>query len=626
MKVQIKRAPKAPSAIAAAPGLIRTFRRFGPYVRQQRPALVLGTIGMLSQVALRVIEPWPLKIIIDVVTTPVGSVTRRIPLVGSHVDHSNLLLFSSIAILILAFLRSLAAYSSAIGFGLAGNRVLTQVRGDLYRHLNRLPLSFHAKARTGELLSHVMTDVGRLQDVAVSAAIPLMINTGLLVTMLLVMTLINWKMTLLAFSTAPLLYLMTFTVNKKIKVQNRHRRQVQGQLAASVAEGFGAMEVVQAYSLENVFEQAFSKNNKSTLTDGLKAKRLEAGLQRKVDILIAVSTGLVMFFGSKLVIQRSMTPGDLILFLLYLKTAFKPMRDTAKFSTRIAGAAASGERILELLDIVPDIEEHERAVNAPRFAGSVSFEGVTLAYAKGRRAVDGLDLHVDPGTTVALVGPSGAGKSSIGSLVPRLYDPDVGRVLIDGTDIRAYTLESLRKQIAMVLQDGVLFGVTIRENIAYGAPKATDQEIVEAARLANAHKFISALPNGYDTKIGERGVMLSGGERQRIAIARAAVRKAPIVILDEPTKGLDEANARDVVKALRRLSEGRTIIHIAHDLHTIRDADAILFVEMGKIVESGTHDQLMALRGRYAAMYISQRRSMAGGPVSGEEGLHALAG
>jgi ATP-binding cassette subfamily B protein len=344
-----------------------------------------------------------------------------------------------------------------------------------------------------------------------------------------------------------------------------------------------------------------------------------------VDILLGLASGLVLWYGAALVLRHDLTPGGLLIFLMYLRKAFNPVQDLAKYSGRIAKATAAGERILELLDRPPLVADAPGAAPAPAFRGHVRLEGVGFAYDPARPVLAGVDLEALPGQTVALVGPSGIGKSTLANLLLRLYDPDAGRVTIDGADLRQFTIASVRRQMSIVLQDGVLFGGTVRDNIAHGRPGCTDAEIVAAARLANVHEFVAGLPDGYDTMIGERGATLSGGQRQRIAIARAAVRGAPILILDEPTNGLDEENERAVVDALARLSAGRTTFLITHDLRLAARADRIAYLEDAGIREMGTHAELMRLGGRYAAVYTLQ--AAVENEVSGrEEGAsHALA-
>jgi ATP-binding cassette subfamily B protein len=342
------------------------------------------------------------------------------------------------------------------------------------------------------------------------------------------------------------------------------------------------------------------------LSEGVKASRLAAGLERGVDALVAVSTALVLWHGTMLVLRGALTPGELLVFLSYLKSAFKPVRDFAKYTGRLSRAAAASERVLDLLEQEPEVRDRQGAVPAPPLRGAVHFDGVSFAYVAGYPVVRGLDVEVTPGQRVALVGPSGSGKSTTVGLLLRFYDPDAGCVLVDGRDIREYTLESLRRQISVVLQDTILFAASVRENIGYGTPGVPPDRIEAAARLASAHEFIERLPQGYDTELGERGATLSAGQRQRLAIARAAVREAPILILDEPTIGLDEANETAVTAALERLAAGRTTLLITHDLHRAATADLILYLDQGRVAERGTHGELLKAGGRYAALYRLQ--------------------
>ncbi|MEM1310733.1 MAG: ABC transporter ATP-binding protein, partial [Cyanobacteria bacterium P01_H01_bin.153] len=317
-------------------------------------------------------------------------------------------------------------------------------------------------------------------------------------------------------------------------------------------------------------------------------------------------TALVLWRGVQLALQGAVTPGDLLVFVTYLKVAFKPMRQLAKYTGQIAKATASGERIIHLMKTEPDVQDLRGAIAAPPFRGAVRCEDVTFAYRTEQGILRYLSFDVEAGQQVAIVGPSGSGKSTLVSLLLRLYDPLEGRVLIDGHDLREYTLASLRAQISIVLQDSILFAASVRDNIAYGSPDATDADIIAAAQLANAHDFIEALPDGYDTLLGERGATLSGGQRQRIAIARAAIRNAPIVILDEPTSGLDNASEQVVVEALQRLTRDRTTFWISHNLRPTQNADQIFYLEQGQLWERGTYAELMRLNARYARLYRLQ--------------------
>jgi ATP-binding cassette, subfamily B, bacterial len=372
--------------------------------------------------------------------------------------------------------------------------------------------------------------------------------------------------------------------------------------------------VVQALSLHDMLEQNFLYQNTKSLDEGARSLKLATFLEGLVKVLMALVLALVVWRSSLLVIQKSLTPGDVLIFVNYLKTAFEPMRQITKQIGQIAKATASGERVIDILDYEPNVRDLPGAKEAHPFYGSICFEKVSFGYDPNRRILKSLDLQAEPGQQVALVGPSGSGKSTLVSLILRLYDPIEGRIIIDGKDIRSYKLDSLRQQISVVMQDSVLFAVSIRENITYGRLGASDQEVERAARLANAHGFIMELPNGYDTIVGERGGSLSGGQRQRIAIARAAIRHSPIVILDKPTTGLDSASEHAVNEALNRLTRGSTTFLISHNLRAVEQADRILYVEQGNILEQGTHRELMQQAGRYEALYRLQN------PANGHQG------
>ena len=588
------------------PGLGRLTRRFWPYLGRERPVIVASLLALYVEIGLRLLEPWPLKVVLDrVVATARGRAFHRLPILDA-VDPGTVLALSALAVIVFAGLRALAAYYNTVGFALVGNRVLTTVRSELYSHLQRLSLSFHTGARSGDLIVRVTSDVGLLQDVAVTALLPLFANALTLVGMAAVMLWLNAPLTLLALATGPLFWVFTTRRSRRIRETARRQRQQEGAMAATAAESIGAVKVIHALSLEGTFARAFTGQSRKNLATGVYATRLSAGLERTVDLLIAVGTALVLWFGARLVQRGTMTPGDLIVFLAYLKNAYRPVKDFVKYTGRLAKASAAGERVLDLLDRTPDVRDLPGAVPAPALRGAVRFEGISFAYEPGRPALEQVDCEVQPGQHVALVGPSGSGKSTFVSLIFRLYDPTAGRVLIDGRDIRDYTLASLRAQTSVVLQDSILFAATIRDNIAYGAPGAPPEAIEAAARIANAHAFIEALPHGYDTVVGERGVTLSSGQRQRIAIARAAIRRAPVLIFDEPTTGLDGESERAVIEALDRLAQGWTTFLITHDLRLAARADLILYLEDGRVRERGTHLELLQADGCYASLYRVQ--------------------
>jgi len=601
-----------PSLRDSLPGLGRLLRRFWPYVRRERRLVTASLVALYAEIGLRLLEPWPLKVVLDRILAP--STAHGHAGSGLHllrdVDPATLLMLSALAVIGFAGLRALAAYYNTVGFALVGNRVLTAVRSELYSHLQRLSLSFHTRAKSGDLIVRVIGDVGFLQDVTVTAFLPLLANALTLVGIAAVMLWLNAPLTLLALATGPLFWVCTTRLSRRIRDTARRQRQQEGAMAATAAESIGAVKVIHALSLEGSFARVFTGQSRKNLATGAYATRLAAGLERTVDLLIAVATALTLWFGARLVLRGAMTPGDLVVFLAYLRNAFHPVRDFAKYTGRLAKASAAGERVLDVLDRTPDVRDLPGAVPAPAFRGAVRFDRVSFAYEPGRPVLEEIDCEILPGQHVALVGPSGSGKSTLVSLILRLYDPTAGRVLIDGRDIREYTLASLRPQISVVLQDSLLFATTIRDNIAYGAsggPSPPPAEAVEAAAgLANAHAFVAALPQGYDTVVGERGVTLSHGQRQRIAIARAAIRRAPIVVLDEPTTGLDKENEWAVIEALERLVAGCTTFLITHDLRLAARADLILYLDAGTVHERGTHTALLRANGRYAALYRMQ--------------------
>ncbi|HKC46444.1 MAG TPA: ABC transporter ATP-binding protein [Gemmatimonadales bacterium] len=595
------------------PGLSRFTRRLWPYIRRERRLILLSLLALYVDVGLRLLEPWPLKFVLDgVVAAGRGHSFSKLPLL-KHQDPATLLAVSAVAVIVFAGLRALAAYYNTVGLALVGNRVLTNVRNDLFAQLQRLSLSFHNRARTGDLIVRVMSDVGFLQDIAVTALLPLLANLLTLVGMAAVMLWLNTPLALLAFATAPLFWLSTARLTRRIQEAARRQRQQEGAMAATAAESIGAVKVVHALSLEGTFARVFTGHSRKTLATGVIGTRLSASLERTVDVLIALATALVLWFGARQALQGAMTAGDLIVFLAYLRNAFRPLKDFAKYTGRLAKASAAGDRVLDILDRTPDVRDLPGAVVASPLRGAVQFEGITFAYEGGRPVLEDIEFTVEPGQHVAVVGQSGSGKSTLVNLIPRLYDPVTGCVRIDGRDIRAYTIASLRGQLSVVLQDTLLFAASIRENIAYGAPEASSEEIEAAARLANAHGFIEMLPQGYDTAAGERGVTLSTGQRQRIAIARAAIRHAPVLILDEPTVGLDGENERAVIEALERLAAGRTTFLITHDLQLASRADLILYLDGGHVCERGTHATLMRAGGRYAMLYRLQSAGADGG-------------
>ncbi|MGH1393330.1 MAG: ABC transporter ATP-binding protein [Trichormus sp.] len=573
-------------------------------IRPHYGLLLISAIALVADVGLRVLEPWPLKFVFDYVLLR-GDKLNTLPIIAS-LEPITLLTFSAVAVLIITGLRALAAYGSTVGLATVGSRVMAKVRNRLYCHLQDLSLAYHTKARSGDLIIRVSSDASRLQEIMITAALPLLISILSLVGMIGVMFWINRSLTLLSLLTLPLFWLVTNRLSRRIKDSSLKQRQQEGAVAATAAESIAAIKLVKALSLQDAFAQVFAQLNHRSLQESVKTQRLAAHLERTVDGVIALGTAIVLWYGSWLALRDALTPGDVLVFLTYLKNAFKPVQNFAKYTGRLAKAAASSERIMDVLNQQPDIRDLPNAIPAPIFLGAVRFDHVHFGYESGQGILQDINLDIAPGQKVAIVGTSGGGKSTLVSLLLRLYEPTSGRVIIDGLDIREYTLASLRPQISVVLQDSLLFAASIRENIAYGVAGVSDAEVEAAARLAHAHDFIQALPQGYDTLVGERGATLSGGQRQRIAIARAAIRQAPILILDEPTTGLDKVNERAVIDALQCLSRNKTTFLITHDLDFATRADVIVYLEHGRVVEQGSHLELMHKNGRYAALYEVQ--------------------
>jgi ATP-binding cassette subfamily B protein len=587
-------------------GLRRIVVHFWPAIRKHRSLLGVSLLAVLAGVVFRVLEPWPLKFIFDRLFP---GKHYRLPLPIPALDGlepATLITLAALATVLITGLRALADYANTVGFAKVGNRVLTEVRGDLFRHLQRLSLSFHSRARSGDLTLRVMSDINTLKDVTVTSLLSLLVNVTVVVAMVAVMLWLHWRLALLALSVLPLLGLFTIRMGRRIRQTARDQRKRDAAMAADAVEAIGAIKVVQALCLEGIFDGQFSRRNQKSQRADVKGARLAAALGRTAGFLTAASTALVVWYGARLVLVHELTPGDLLVFMAYLKNAFRPIQDFARHTGRVAKATAGGERVLDVLGRTPKVRDRPGAVPAPPFRGAIRFEDVNFAYEPGKPVFEGINFEVQPGQRIALVGPSGIGKSTLVSLLLRLYDPVRGRVLIDGRDVRDYTLASLRAQISVVLQDTLLFAASARDNIAFGAPGATPEAVEAAARLANAHEFIVALPGGYDSVLGERGMTLSGGQRQRIALARAALRKAPILVLDEPTTGLDQENERTVLEALAGLAEGPTTFLVTHDLQLAAKADLILYLEGGRVREGGRHQELMQANGRYASLYHLQ--------------------
>lgn len=601
--------------IKRVPSIWYIYSFFWPNIRKQGGLIVSSLLAMVIAVAAQLLEPWPLKWVLDSFRRASANVDGSAS--EAILNDRTLLLLAGVTILISVF-RAYADYFSNVGFFTVGNRVVIYVRERVYSHLQHMGLGFHHRSRSGDLIVRVTRDVSLLRDVTATAVLPLIANTMILAGMWGIMFWMQWQLAMIALATAPVFWLLTVRIGRRIRETARKQRQREGAMATTASEALAGIAVVQALSLENKFAEDFAARNRKSQKEDLKASRLSVRLSRSVDVLLACAIAVVLFMGGRMVARDTMSPGSLFLFIVYLKRSFKPAQQFAKYAARIAKAAAAGERIVELLKKVPEIQDSVDARDIKILAGKVGFNDVTFAYEAGHPVIERLDLELAPNQITALVGGSGSGKTTILSLLLRLYDPTSGNVSIDGNDIRQFKVKSLRKQASVVLQDCLLFHGTIAENIALGSegysvdpsPETMEQmqhEIEQAARLAGAHEFILRLPHGYQTQVGEGGVTLSRGQRQRISIARCAMRKAPLLLLDEPTTGLDEKTEREVMSALLRLAKGRTTLLVTHNLGFAAQADEILYLEHGQITARGSHQELLIRSGEYAAHYNMQQ-------------------
>ncbi len=428
--------------------------------------------------------------------------------------------------------------------------------------------------------------------------------------MVVIMFLINWQLSLIVLATFPVLAVISVYRFHAIRASARKQRSAEGKIASKLHEVLNSIQVVQAFGRERYEEHRFETQSEATLSESIRTARLEAASSRAVDIVSAIGLFVLLVFGSLQALDGKITPGSLLVFAAYMTSLNAPIRALAKLSAKISRSMVSANRIADVLDVQPEIEDKPDAVEAKNLRGAIRFQNVSFDYGDGIQILKDVYFQIPAGKKVALLGMSGAGKSTIISLILRFYDARTGEILIDGVNIKDYKRESLRGEIGIVLQDTILFGASVRENIAYGKENATDDEIILAAKAANAHEFITKLSQGYDTILGERGGTLSGGQRQRLAIARAFIRNVPVLILDEPMTGLDAESEAFVRDATRRLMEGKTCLLITHNLQNAAEADVILLLDDGRIIEQGTHSDLMRQSRKYQSLFMQKSNTL----------------
>jgi ATP-binding cassette subfamily B protein len=572
-------------------------------VRPHRTLLAIAFVAMAIESAATIWEPWPLKLIVDNV---LGGKPLPPALAGWAVFGTSPLALLNVAVLALLAITALGAAGSFVQKYLSttvGQQITQDLRQTIYHHVQGLSLPFFETRRTGDLVVRMTSDVDAAQSFFSTALLGIAMDVLTLGGMLAVMLYLDWRFTLLGLAVAPLLFAVVYRRSHRIKQAAREVKEREAGLASIVQETVAAVRTVRAFAREAHEEARLDREGRAAMQAALRARRIKAALPPIVDLIVAAGTGVVMLVGVRLVLEGRITSGTLIVFVLYLGKLYKPMKNLARMTDTVSKSAVAFERIRELLATTSTVADAPDARPAPRFRGDVEFRDVTFGYASGSPVLQGVTLAAAAGQRVAIVGATGGGKSTLLALLLRLYEPSAGSIRIDGTDIRRVTARSLRDQISLVPQDPVLFHATVAENIAYGRPGATRDDVIRAARQANAHEFIARMRRGYDTLVGERGETLSGGQRQRIAIARAVIREAPILLLDEPSAALDPESEALVFDALSRLMDRCTSITVAHRLATVQRAQVVAVLDRGVIAACGTHDRLLATYPGYSRLF-----------------------
>ena len=588
-------------------------------LKPYRGTLLIILLAMLLQMVATVATPWPLKIVLDNVVGEhklphwLDDFLRPFMHGGTKMEIAAA---AAIALVLIVVLGAVASYVANYCTTSVGQWVANDLRIRTYDRLQHLSLNYYNTHDMGTLLSTITADVQTIQGFASSSTLGIVVDFLTIVGMLAIMFWLNWDFTLIAVAVTPFMLLIISRFKKAVKKATKEVRKEQSKIVAVVQQGLESMKVVKAFGRQDLEQEELSEVSKATVEAALKARRVKALLSPMVNVIVALCTAFVLWRSSSLILRGAITAGALTVFLSYLAQLFKPVKDLATMTNTIAQTAVGVERVRAILEADDVIPEKADARDPGAFKGDIAFDHVDFGYDKEAKVLNNVSFKVSAGQMVGVVGPTGSGKSTVVSLIPRFYDPEAGKITIDGVDVRDFTLRGLRSQIGYVLQETVLFRGTVAENIAYGKGGATRAEVEEAAELANAAEFINKMPNGYDSMIGDRGDTLSGGQRQRIGIARAIIRNNPILILDEPTAALDTESEKLVMDALHRLMQKRTVITIAHRLSTIRDADKILVLKDGVLAEEGSHDELMARSGIYAGLYQAQfEATLAGAPT-----------
>ena len=563
----------------------RLFRRL---LRQARPhAGAIAALAVLSLAAapLALLTPVPVKIAIDHVLgdVPIPPWLAAVLPAPALASEGGLLITASLAVVVIALAQQLQGFATSLLQAWTDERLVLGFRARLFEHVQRLALGFHDLRGAADTLYRIQYDALAVRDAVTQGAVPLVTSAATVAVMVGVSAAIDWKLTLVALAIAPVLLAMSQAVKGRLRRQWTHRKELEASAMGVVQEVLGALRVVKAFGQERREVERFRVEAEAGVGARVRAEATQAGFNVLLHTAVAAGTGAVLYLGVQHVRAGVITTGDLVLVLLYLALLYVPLQTVGMKVAALQTAFASAARAFALLDEAPEVDQATHARPLDRAAGAVTFDAVAFAYPGAEPVFEGVSVEVPAGARVGIVGPTGAGKSTLLGLLPRLYDPTAGRVLLDGADLRDLRLADLRRQFAIVLQDPVLFAGSVAENVAYGRPGAGPDEIRQAARRANAHDFVEALPGGYDAPVGDRGMRLSGGERQRISLARAFLRDAPVLLLDEPTSAVDVATERLVMDAIDRLMEGRTTFMISHRPDTLARCDLVLRVGGGGV-------------------------------------------
>jgi ATP-binding cassette subfamily B protein/subfamily B ATP-binding cassette protein MsbA len=579
--------------------LIRTVAH---YLRPHRAAFVFALVQVVLISACELLKPWPLKIVVDNV---LGGAPLGWGPVAALSPHQLLLAVCLGIVLLYAVLAGLSTLNNATTISV-GQGMVNQFRLDLYQHLQRLSLKFHTNREVGDLLYRVTADAFAIQTLSMNGVFPIITSLVLFGGMVVVMGRMDWMLTVVALAVCPVIFVGISLLGRRINAIAMEARQKESRLYSVAQRGIAAIRVIQAFTTEEEEARQFAASSTESLRANLRMYMIQTFYSGAINVIIAFGTALVLWVGASKVLDGTLTIGQVLVFTTYLASLYAPINSISQTIGMIHGARAGAQRALEILDTAPDLRDGTRTLDTASLRGEITFEHVRFEYSPDRGVLHDIDLVAKAGQVIAIVGPTGVGKSTLVSLVGRFYDPVEGRVLLDGVDLREYKLRDLRNRIAMVLQPALVFPTTLRENIAYGRPFATEAEIVRAASLAQLDGLLARMPQGLSTPVGEQGATLSDGERQRVTIARAIIRDAPLLILDEPTSALDAETEALIIAALQELMRGRTTFVIAHRLSTIRHADQIVVLRDGTVAERGTFDDLVARGGAFTRLYEAQ--------------------